>query len=105
MSAQVNSTHPIQRHFFRRMGVKNMATAKVLAAWEETKPYFPPGKPFGRCTKPSNSGLKQGLSLWNNGLQTWAESWSEQRITKATPNKIHQPRLPYCLNTMNNNKA
>lgn len=70
MKAQTYSTQPIQRHCLRNTAVKKAATAKVLAACDETKPYFPPGKPFGRCTKPSNSGLKQGRNLWNKGLQT-----------------------------------
>ena len=51
MKAQKYNTIAGHGRYFRKAGVRKAATPKVLAAWEETKPYFPPAKPLGKYIK------------------------------------------------------
>ena len=69
-----------------------MANAKVLAAWDDTKPYCPPQAPLMVCTKLASSGLWQGRKRINTSLNKSTENWSEKTMSKAIKGAKIKPR-------------
>lgn len=101
--AQMNRINPNDRDLMTND--KKTATAKVLAAWLEMKPYLPPRYSLTVSIRYMSSGSCVGLKRAKNGLQKPEDIWSAITMTRANARITNKDSFILLFLKMTYNKA